>query len=88
MATDRAKPKDRQTNKPNKQSIINSTINFQEEPLSEEDLRALQKDRQKKDNHNMSKFIFNYFFLGLFVRQFMEDQIGNKIQNLQEINLY
>ena len=26
-----------------------------EEPLSEEDLRALQKDRQKKDNHNMSE---------------------------------
>ena len=29
---------------------------FQEEPLSEEDLRALQKDRQKKDNHNLSEF--------------------------------
>ena len=28
----------------------------QEEPLSEEDLRALQKDRQKKDNHNLSEF--------------------------------
>ena len=27
-----------------------------EEPLGEDDLRALQKDRQKKDNHNMSKF--------------------------------
>ena len=26
-----------------------------EEPLGEDDLRALQKDRQKKDNHNMSK---------------------------------
>lgn len=26
---------------------------IKEEPLSEEDLRALQKDRQKKDNHNM-----------------------------------
>ena len=25
-----------------------------EEPLGEEDLRALQKDRQKKDNHNKS----------------------------------
>merc|ERR1719195_471466 len=24
-----------------------------EEPLGEDDLRALQKDRQKKDNHNM-----------------------------------
>ena len=29
-----------------------------EEPLGEDDLRALQKDRQKKDNHNMSKFKF------------------------------
>ena len=28
-----------------------------EEPLGEEDLKALQKDRQKKDNHNMSKNI-------------------------------
>ena len=28
-----------------------------EEPLREDDLRALQKDRQKKDNHNMSKLI-------------------------------
>ena len=26
-----------------------------EEPLSEEDMRAVQKDRQKKDNHNMSE---------------------------------
>ena len=29
-----------------------------EEPLCEDDLRALQKDRVKKDNHNMSKTIF------------------------------
>ena len=29
-------------------------VAVKEEPLSEEDLRALQKDRQKKDNHNMS----------------------------------
>eukprot|EP00095_Tigriopus_kingsejongensis_P010199 maker-scaffold2677_size13385-snap-gene-0.4 protein:Tk10199 transcript:maker-scaffold2677_size13385-snap-gene-0.4-mRNA-1 annotation:"microphthalmia-associated transcription factor-like isoform x2" len=28
-------------------------INVKEEPLNEDDLRALQKDRQKKDNHNM-----------------------------------
>ena len=27
-----------------------------EEPLSEEDFRAQAKDRQKKDNHNMSEF--------------------------------
>ena len=26
-----------------------------EEPLGEDDLRAIQKDRQKKDNHNMSE---------------------------------
>ena len=31
-------------------------VSVKEEPLSEEDLRAVQKDRQKKDNHNMSKF--------------------------------
>ena len=29
-----------------------------EEPLGEDDLKALQKDRQKKDNHNMSENIF------------------------------
>ena len=29
---------------------------IKEEPLTEEDLKALQKDRQKKDNHNLSKF--------------------------------
>ena len=29
-----------------------------EEPLGEDDLKALQKDRQKKDNHNMSKNSF------------------------------
>ena len=30
---------------------------IKEEPLTEEDLKALQKDRQKKDNHNLSKYI-------------------------------
>ena len=38
-------------------SSLNGTldrVSVKEEPLSEEDLRALQKDRQKKDNHNMS----------------------------------
>ena len=38
-------------------SSLNGTLDrasVKEEPLSEEDLRALQKDRQKKDNHNMS----------------------------------
>ena len=29
---------------------------IEEEPLGEDDLKALQKDRQKKDNHNMSKW--------------------------------
>ena len=28
-----------------------------EEPLCEDDLRAFQKDRVKKDNHNQSKYI-------------------------------
>ena len=32
-----------------------------EEPLGEDDLRALQKDRQKKDNHNMSKLIMKLY---------------------------
>ena len=31
-----------------------------EEPLGKDDLRALHKDRKKKDTHNMSKF-FNSF---------------------------
>ena len=31
-------------------------VTVKEEPLSEEDMRAHQKDRQKKDNHNMSKY--------------------------------
>ena len=30
-------------------------LNVKDEPLSEEDIKAFQKDRQKKDNHNMSK---------------------------------
>jgi len=29
---------------------------IKDEPMSEEDLKALQKDRQKKDNHNMSEW--------------------------------
>ena len=33
-----------------------SAMPIKEEPLTEEDLKALQKDRQKKDNHNLSKF--------------------------------
>merc|ERR1712213_220592 len=30
-----------------------SNMPIKEEPLTEEDLKALQKDRQKKDNHNL-----------------------------------
>ena len=43
--------------------FIQNLLNYllQEEPMTEEDLRALQKDRQKKDNHNMSKF---FYFVG------------------------
>ena len=33
------------------------SVSIKEEPLTEEDLRALYKDRQKKDNHNISKYI-------------------------------
>ena len=40
-------------------------VAVKEEPLSEEDLRALQKDRQKKDNHNMSKRFIIYLFASL-----------------------
>lgn len=36
-----------------KSSSSLETLPIKEEPLSEEDLRALQKDRQKKDNHNL-----------------------------------
>ena len=39
-----------------KSSSSISTMPIKEEPLTEEDLKALQKDRQKKDNHNLSKF--------------------------------
>ncbi|QQP34585.1 Uncharacterized protein FKW44_022521, partial [Caligus rogercresseyi] len=28
-------------------------VTVKEEPLTDEDLKAMQKDRQKKDNHNM-----------------------------------
>ena len=31
-----------------------------EEPLTEEDLKAFQKDRQKKDNHNLSELHILY----------------------------
>ena len=41
---------------------LNSTsmLDFmvKEEPLCEDDLQACQKDRAKKDNHNISKYIF------------------------------
>merc|ERR1719427_1567656 len=36
-----------------KSSSSLETLPIKEEPLTEEDLRALQKERQKKDNHNM-----------------------------------
>jgi hypothetical protein len=45
-----------------KSSSSLDTLPIKEEPLSEEDLRALQKDRQKKDNHNMSEFFPLLFF--------------------------
>merc|ERR1719219_1466491 len=34
-------------------SSIATGMPIKEEPLTEEDLKALQKDRQKKDNHNL-----------------------------------
>lgn len=39
-------------------SSLANDINIKNEPylLSEAELHALAKDRQKKDNHNMSKF--------------------------------
>merc|ERR1719266_692623 len=36
-----------------KNSSSISSMPIKEEPLTEEDLKALQKDRQKKDNHNL-----------------------------------
>ena len=48
-------------------------VTVKEEPLSEEDLRALQKDRQKKDNHNMSMHLF---FLKKIVVTFLEIMNG------------
>ena len=41
-----------------KSSSSISNMPIKEEPLTEDDLKALQKDRQKKDNHNLSKSIF------------------------------
>ena len=39
-----------------------SNMPIKEEPLTEEDLKALQKDRQKKDNHNQSEFPEEIFY--------------------------
>ena len=39
-----------------KNSSSISSMPIKEEPLTEEDLKALQKDRQKKDNHNLSEY--------------------------------
>jgi hypothetical protein len=44
------------------------SLPIKEEPLSEEDLRALQKDRQKKDNHNMSKFYLSIILANIIAR--------------------
>ena len=41
-----------------KQTNVLENVTIKEEPLTEEDFRALQKDRQKKDSHNISKFYF------------------------------
>ena len=41
-------------------SISNPNMPIKEEPLTEEDLKAFQKDRQKKDNHNLSKFFVSF----------------------------
>ena len=38
-----------------KSSSSLSGVPIKEEPLTEEDLKAFQKDRQKKDNHNLSE---------------------------------
>lgn len=38
-------------------------VKVKEEPLSDDDMRLLQKDRQKKDNHNMSELFEKVTFL-------------------------
>ena len=48
---------------------------IKEEPLSEEDLRAIQKDRQKKDNHNMSKYMHIHKYFRTQGRSFLEHTI-------------
>ena len=53
-----------------KSSSSISNMPIKEEPLTEDDLKALQKDRQKKDNHNLSKTIFatiNSLFYQTFI---------------------
>lgn len=42
-----------------KSSSSLESLPIKEEPLSEEDLKVFQKDRQKKDNHNLSEYITN-----------------------------
>ena len=51
-----------------KSSSSLESLPIKEEPLSEEDLRALQKDRQKKDNHNLSKLLIKAIIVKAFFR--------------------
>ena len=56
-------------------SSLNGTldrVSVKEEPLSEEDLRALQKDRQKKDNHNMSMQYNTYHLIPIPTTSFTQ----------------
>lgn len=47
------------------ESSCNSDLPIKQEPLSltDAEMHAMAKDRQKKDNHNMSKYLINILFI-------------------------
>lgn len=63
-------------------------LNVKDEPLSEEDIKAFQKDRQKKDNHNMSKeridrpISYHQRYLSFLVERRRRFNINDRIKEL------
>ena len=55
IASDGIGPKDGSASEKGLHSTSMFDFMVKEEPLCEDDLRAFQKDRVKKDNHNQSK---------------------------------
>lgn len=50
-------------------SLTSADINIKNEPLiyTEAELHAIAKDRQKKDNHNMSEYALENFYYPNFI---------------------